>query len=184
MCIRRFVLSLLFVGLLTGTALAQDAALPLSLSRTVNLPVVGLASSETAQVNVVNLASSAQPVNSGGTAPSGGNTASCTGAITFYDISGSTVTSSASFTIGTGQIFSATLPYSLISTSSTSTSASSRTAIRAVVTTTGTASLSSPCSLAANIETFDTATGVTHVHVEGGTLPLAGLVGVLQSLQR
>jgi hypothetical protein len=182
MRIQEFVPSLLLVGLLTGTALAQDAAMPFSFSRTVNLPVVGLASSETAQVNVVNLAPSAQPVNSGGTAPSGGNTASCTGAITFYDISGSTVTSSASFTIGTGQIFSATLPYSQISTSSTS--ASSRTAIRAVVTSTGTASLTSPCSLAANIETFDTATGVTHVHVEGGTLPLAGLLPVLQSLQR
>jgi hypothetical protein len=184
MRIQEFVPSLLLVGLLTGTALAQEAAQPFSLSRTVYLPVVGLASSETAQVNVVNLASSAQPVNSGGTAPSGGNTASCTGAITFYDISGSTVTSSASFTIGTGQIFSATLPYSQISTSSTSASASSRTAIRAVVTSTGTASLSSPCSLASNIETFDTATGVTHVHVEGGTLPLAGLLPVLQSLQR
>jgi len=182
MRIQEFVPSLILVGLLTGTALAQDAALPFSLSRTVNLPVVGLASSETAQVNVVNLAASAQPVNSGGTVPSGGNTASCTGSITFYDISGSAVTSSSSFTIGTGQIFSATLPYSQTSTSSTN--ASSRTAIRAVVTVTGTASLSSPCSLAANMETFDTATGVTHVHVEGGTLPLAGLVGVLQSLQR
>ena len=79
---QKFVPSLMLVGLLTGTALAQEAALPFSLSRTVNLPVVGLASSETAQVNVVNLAPSAQPVNNGGTAPSGGNTASCTGSIT------------------------------------------------------------------------------------------------------
>jgi hypothetical protein len=182
MRIQKFVPSLMVVGLWTGAALAQNAALPASYSRTVNLPVVGLASSETAQVNVVNLAPSAEPVT-GGTVPSGGNTASCTGGITFYDISGNALTSSPSFTIGTGQIFSATLPYSQIPASSTS--ASGRTAIRAVVTITGTPSLSTaPCSLAANIETFDTSTGVTHVHVEGGTLPLSGLVGVLKSLER
>ena len=37
-----------------------------------------------------------------------------------------------------------------------------RTTIRAIVTT------NSACSVTANIETFDTATGVTHIHVEGG----------------
>jgi hypothetical protein len=178
---QNFVPLLMVVGLWTGAALAQNAALPISFSRTVNLPVVGLANSETAQVNVVNLAPSAQPVSTGST-PSGGNTASCTGGITFYDISGNAITSSSSFTIGTGQIFSATLPYSQVPAASTS--ASGRTAIRAVVTFMGTASLTSVCSLASNIETFDTSTGVTHVHVEGSTLPLAGLVGVLQSFER
>jgi hypothetical protein len=177
---QRFVPLLMVLGLWTGAALAQNAALPVSFSRTVNLPVVGLATSETAQVNVVNLAPSAQPVSTGST-PSGGNTASCTGGITFYNASGNAVTSSSSFTIGTGQIFSATLPYSEISTSSTS--ASARTAIRAVVTITGTPGVLAPCSLAANIETFDTTTGVTHVHVEG-TLALSGVFSGVGPLER
>jgi hypothetical protein len=180
MRLQRFVPLLMVLGLWTGAALAQNAALPATLSRTVNLPVVGLASSETAQVNVVNLAPSAQPVT--GSTPTGGNSASCTGGITFYNASGNALSSSSSFTIGTGQIFSATLPYSEISTSSSS--AGARTAIRAVVTITGTPGVLAPCSLAANIETFDTSTGVTHVHVEGGTLALSGLFAGLGPLER
>lgn len=176
---QKFVPLLMVVGLCAGTALAQLPVIPSSFSRTVNLPVIGLASSETAQVNVVNLAPSAQPVTTGGISTSRGATPSCAGSIAFYNGSGSAIGSSTSFTIGSGQIFSATLPYS--DTSTTATAASGRTAIRAVVTITGTNTLSTPCAPSANIETFDTATGVTHVHVEGSSA-LVTLTGLLSGL--
>jgi hypothetical protein len=164
MRLQKFVPLLIVVGLCAGTASAQLPVIPSSFSRTVDLPVVGLASSETAQVNVVNLAPSAQPVITAGISASGGATASCAGSIAFYNGSGSAIGSSTSFTIGTGQIFSATLAYS--DTSSTATAASGRTAVRAVVTVTESGS---PCAPSANMETFDTTTGVTHVHVEGSS---------------
>jgi hypothetical protein len=167
------------MSLCAETALAQHPSALSTISRTVNLPVVGLASSETAQVNVINLASSFMAAT--GAVPSEGTTASCTGGITFYNASGNIIGSSASFTIGSGQIFSATLPYSEISTSSTS--ASGRTSIRAVVAITGTNTAATPCSLASNVETFDTATGVTHVHAEGSTVSFASLLGILESVQ-
>src|SRR5580700_1946406 len=60
-------------------------------------PPIGLAASETAQVNIVNTAS--QPI--GGPAPS------CTGTITFYNASGAIIGAATSFAVGSGQIFSA-----------------------------------------------------------------------------
>jgi hypothetical protein len=174
MLFQTFVALPIAAALLAGAAQAQSAALPVSFTKTVNLPVVGVASTETAQVNVVNLAPSVQSVSAGGTVPTEGFIASCTGGITFYSASGNIITSSATFTIGTGQIFSATLPYSEIPAGG----ASARTPIRAAVTITGTNSATTPCSLASNIEVFDTATGVAHVHVEGNTLGLPGLIGI------
>jgi hypothetical protein len=148
---QRFALLLIAVSVGTSTALAQHVSAGSTVTRDVNLPAVGLASSETAQINVVNLAS----------ASSSGTTASCTGTITFYNASGSAIGSTTSFTIGTGQISSASLPYS-------DTGATGRTSIRGVVTLTETAGSGVPCALASDIETYDAATGVTHVHA-GGT---------------
>jgi hypothetical protein len=96
--------------------------------------------------------------------------------------SGGAVGSSASFTIGSSQIFSATLPYS--DSSSAGTSTSGRTAIRALVIIGATNSAATLCSLAANIETFDTATGVTHVHVDGTSSTLTGLLSLLPTDER
>jgi hypothetical protein len=169
----RLVSLLISICLWTGTTFAQTAA-PIY-TRTVNLPVVGLASSETAQVNVVNLAPSVAPVVTGGAVPTGGITASCTGGITFYDTNGNSITS-ATFTIGSGQIYSAPLAYSAIPPSGDRPSGNGRTAIWSTVTINGPNNSSTPCLLASNVETFDTMTGVTHVHTEGSTvaLPLVG----------
>ena len=71
MRLQQYLLSLIFVGLCTGTALAQTGAIPALFSRTLNLPVVGLASSETAQVNVVNLAAPVPAGTNGGVHRSG-----------------------------------------------------------------------------------------------------------------
>jgi len=164
----RLVLSVIAISLCACAALAQ---LPATLPRTVNLPVVGLASSETAQVNVVNLAPSVMAVTTGGSLPSEGSIASCKGGITFYDAAGTLINTPAAttFTIGTGQIFSAALAYSDIAAGDRP-SGNGRTAVRATVTLNGTDAGGAPCTLASNIETFDTAAGVTHVHVEGATV--------------
>jgi hypothetical protein len=173
----RLISSLIAISLSAGAALAQPA-IPDTIPSTVNLPVVGLASSETAQVNVVNLANSFQFTT--GAFSSGAITASCTGAISFYDASGSAIGSATPFTIGSGQIFSATVPYSAIIPADPPPSGNGRTTIRATVTINRTGSGGIPCSPASNIETFDTATGVTHVHVESGRTFL-GLAGLLQA---
>jgi hypothetical protein len=167
----RFALLLSAVSLWTGAAWAQP--LPASIvPRIVNLPVVNLASSETAQVNVVNLAASFTAVT-GAALPTGGATASCTGTITFYTAAGTSLGSGTPFTIGTGQISSASLPYSqLVSPNG------GRTPIRAVVTLTETAGSGVPCTLASNIEIYDTSSGVTNVHVEGGLAAFSGFIAV------
>src|SRR5580698_72872 len=163
-----FLPVLIAVSLGTGVSLAQE---PSSVPRVVNLAVVGLASSETAQVNVVNLAPSVQSVTPG-SVPAEGAKALCTGGITFYNSSGNVITSSPSFSITSGQIFSATLPYS--ETLPTNGTSSARTAVWATVTIGGN-NTAGACEPAANIETFDTATGVTHLHVEASTLAVPTL---------
>jgi hypothetical protein len=142
---------LIAISLYTCAALAQPA-LPTP-TRTVDLPVVGLASSETAQVNV---ASPGFTGISDAPLPS-----PCTGTIAFYNASGAAIGSSTSFSITLAQVFSASVPYSAVVPGDPPPTGNGRTTIRAIVTT------SAACAVIANIETFDTATGVTHVHVEG-----------------
>jgi hypothetical protein len=117
-------------------------------------PPIGLAASETAQVNVANT----------GTPSTGGTAPSCTGTITFYNAGGSIIGAATSFAVGSGQIFSATLPYASTG------AAGSRTVVRAQIAlltvTTGSLQLA-PCALASSLETYDTATGVTHSLIAG-----------------
>jgi hypothetical protein len=149
----RFLPLLAVISLWTASALSQPI-IPSTLPLPMNLPVVGLASSETAQVNVVNLAPSGLFMSG---SFSTGTTGPCTGTIAFYNAAGSALGNPASFSISTGQVFSATLPYSDV----TGTSKDARTVVRATVTT------NPPCAVNTNIETYDTMSGVTHVHVEG-----------------
>jgi hypothetical protein len=177
MHLRRFVLLLIAVSAWTGAALAQQPSASSVISRIVNLPLVNLVSSETAEVNVVNLAPSVMSVTPGAL-PAEGSLASCKGAITFYTSAGASIGSGTPFTIGTSQIFSASLPYSAIPQNDLVVSSTGRTPVRAVVTINWTVG-TGPCSLASNIETYDTSTGVTNVHVEGGQ---AAFPEILQTL--
>ena len=139
MFIRQFVLPLI----VTVWAMAQTTT---TATRTASFPPVGLAASETAQINVVNLAGN-------GTTTA----ASCMGSISFVGPTGAVIGAATAFTVTSGQIFSATLPYAKIA-------ASGRTTVRGVVSltvTTGTAR--PPCTLETSLETFDTATGATHM---------------------
>jgi hypothetical protein len=143
---RRLVMTLA-VSALAGAAMAQTTTTG-TITRESNLPAVGLAPSETAQVNVVNLA----------TASSSGTAASCSGTIAFVNGSGATIGTATPVTVTSGEIKSASLPFSM-------TGAASRTEIRAVLTLTETSGSGVPCALSSSFETYDTASGVTHVYV-------------------
>jgi hypothetical protein len=142
----------LVLTLLAAPALwAQSSTTSSTFTATQNLAPVGLASSETAQVNVVNVAE----------ASSSGTAASCTGSISFLNSSGTVIGSATTYTLGTNQLKSVSLPYS-------STAATGRAEIRAVITQTITSGSDVPCRLLTSLETYDTASGVTHVYLSGG----------------
>ena len=84
--------------------------------------LVGLGSTETAQIAVVNLAP----------APSSGPVASCAGSIGFFSAAGVAIGTATVFTLGTGQAASARLPFPSAGASGP------RTLIRGVVTVTRT----------------------------------------------
>lgn len=126
-----------------------------------SLPPVGVASSESLQVNLVNNATG--PADPNSTAPL------CSGTIVFYGATGSAIGAAMNFAIGGGAIFSASLPYSAMGATG------GRTVVRAAITLSTTwAGLVPPpaCALGSSIETFDTLTGVTHAFAAGTTPPL------------
>jgi hypothetical protein len=144
--------------LATVTALGQTVAAPVYSVWSV-LPPMGLASSETVQVNIVNNA----PLMPGAATPS------CAGSVAFYNESGSIIGTATTFTVGSGQIFSVTLPFGSAGASG------SRTVIRAQITPAVVtwAGLEPPpsCILASSLETYDTATGATHAFAAGVAAP-------------
>ena len=146
MSIRKLVLTVL-----AAAAPALWAQTTSTYTNTQNLPPIGLASSETAQINVVNVAE----------ASSSGTAASCTGSISFLNSSGTVIGTATTYTLGTNQLKSVSLPYASVG-------ASGRTEVRGVITQTGTAPSDVPCQLLVSLETFDTASGVTHVYLSGG----------------
>src|SRR5579863_6223267 len=94
-----------FHKLLTAAAFTAAAALSQTttsgtVTETSNTAPVGLASSETAQINVINTA----------TASSSGTAASCTGTISFLNASGKAIGTATPFTVASGVIASASLP--------------------------------------------------------------------------
>jgi hypothetical protein len=154
MSIRRMLLMMSAAGVLTtACAVAQTTTTSSTATRQSTSAPIGLAGSETRQVNVTNTA----------TASSSGRAASCTGAIGFVNSSGTAIGSATSFTVTSGQTFSASLPFNKVAASGT------RAEIRGVVTVTeSTGSGAAPCQLTTSLETFDTATGVTHVYQANG----------------
>jgi hypothetical protein len=170
--------------MLRNTALPLFAAVSVfgqitnTLTTPSSVPPVGLAVTETAQVNVVNTAVASSLVSGGGVpggSASGGTTGpSCSGSIAFYNSKGAIIGSAATFTVTTGQIFSVALPYSSTAGSG------ARTVIRAVITnqTPITALGIPPCDLAYSMEIYDTATGVAHAVVSGVVAPPLGPIHI------
>jgi hypothetical protein len=141
--------------ILAGAALAQSTTTTTTFTRNSNLAPIGLATTETVQVNLVNTA----------TATASGTAASCTGSVSFYNAAGAIIGTATSFTLTSGQISSVKLPYASAGASG------SRAVVRPVVTATGTrGSGAAPCALSISVETYDTATGVTHVFEPDGSI--------------
>lgn len=138
---------------------------------TYNLPPIGLAPSETLQINLVNTAAALPTTTAATPAP-------CTGSVVFLNANGTLVGTQTNFTIGSGKIFSVPLPGS---------SLASRTIIRAQIvntvtvteTITGVAIPEGPsvtaifappsCALGSSLEIFDTATGAMHAFIAGSS---------------
>ncbi len=155
MLLQRYAYSLIATAALTMGAWGQTTTTN-TVTQTFNLPPVGLATSETAQINVSNLAANA----------ANGTAASCTGTISFVNASGATIGSATSFTVGAGKTDSVSQPYS-------GTAASGRTEVRGVITLTTTSNALAPCHLISSMETFDTSSGVTHAYIDGPTASAA-----------
>jgi hypothetical protein len=154
--LRRSVLALALAVCAAGGLSAQTSSS--TVTRNFPFSPIGFASSETAQINVVNLANNS----------SSGTAASCAGMISFLNSSGSAIVAATPFTVTSGQIFSAALPFA-------KTAASGRTTIRGLVSLTeSTTSSNPPCELQVSMETFDTSTGVTHAYLAGGGLLIGG----------
>ncbi|HTA45675.1 MAG TPA: hypothetical protein VK789_24675 [Bryobacteraceae bacterium] len=149
---------------------------PATETSTTNLPAIGLASTETVQVNVLNTIP-IFPSTSPTTAPP-----DCSGAIAFYDANGNMIGSATDFKVGHGQTSSAKLPYASAAASGTA-----RIVVRAAISVTmSTVTPPTPitgggpvlpffpptCFLTSSLETYDTATGVTHTFY-AGTAPQA-----------
>ena len=148
MCIRSFTgTSFLAAALAAASAFAQGTTSTTTTTRNFIFPPVGLGSTETAQVNVVNIA----------TASSRGTAASCTGSISFANASGAVIGKATIFTVGSNQIVSVSLPFGISGLAGT------HGEILASVSQTVTFPSSAPCSLVFSLETFATATGETHV---------------------
>ena len=182
MLVRRNHLLLISCLMLATCAVAQPTTSSLTLpaspaySIPYNFPPIGLAFTETLQINVISQPSvpAISPYGTcdlcstfGVTAPVTTTTPPiamptvCTGTVTFNDSAGKTIGSPIPFSIGvSGQVFSAPLPFS----------ATRFTGFRGIVV----ASLlqtvpasTGACSLAMSLETFDTNTGVTHAVLNG-----------------
>jgi hypothetical protein len=139
------------------------------------LPPIGLAATESAQVNVANTALPS---------PAGGAEPVCNGTIAFYggaSDGGTVIGPVTGFSLQSGQIAWAALPYA------TTGASGSRTVIRVAITLspvnimTGAGPQVAPCTLTSSLETYDTGTGVTHASVAGVTPP--AFVGVLQQVK-
>lgn len=139
-----------------SSAVAQTAT---TANRQFAFPPVGLGSSETAEVNLINVAANI----------TNGAAASCTGNVTFTNAAGTTLGTPTAFTLTSGQVATARLPFASLGASGT------RGVIRAIVNdTVPTAAPRPPCALEFTFQTFDTGTGANHT-VQTGALRGFGL---------
>lgn len=138
---------LILAPVLLACAFGQGTTGAALMLRNFTFPPVGLASSETAQLNVVNVASVAnaaiaKPV--------------CAGTVTFTNASGVVIGDPISFTTTGSQTFSTQLTFPKLASAG----------VRAEFVASILQNLAVPpsgfCSMAFSLETFDTATGVTH----------------------
>ncbi len=141
---------LLLIALWLPIAAVAQTTTTSTRTDTHSLAPFGLGSTETARITVVNLAAAA----------STGTAASCVGTISFLSATGTVIGTATSFTIGSSQVATASLPFG------SSGLTGNRGDLRAVISLTHTNG--TPCVLAASLATFDTSSGATHLYVPDG----------------
>ena len=157
-------------ALMAVSVMAQNNAatpIPATFTRSYNFVPIGIAGTETLQVNVVN-APSATPTATSTLAP-----VACTGSISFADASGKAIGSPVSFSVTPGQIFSAPLPFG-------KTGYSSRGEVVATVQQTVQFTSASQCALSMSVEVFDTNSGVTHAILTSASPAFPALFSVIE----
>ncbi len=132
-------------------AFAQGTITLSTFTRSYSFPPVGLANTETAQLNVLNIATGSSAANAA--APS------CAGTVTFANASGKTIGTPTTFTTTGSEVFSTQLTFSQLAPTGT------RGEFVASVQLTGLLTTNAQCSLVFSLETFDDTTGVTHVYL-------------------
>ena len=154
MFLRHVLAAAAITGLLAAGAVAQTTATNTS---TREFPLIGLGSTETVQINVLNQA----------TTSASGASASCAGTIAFLNASGAAILPSTSFTLSSGQISSVSLPFA-----SAGAAGKAHTVVRGVITLNHTANV--PCRLVSTLELYDSTTGVTHSTSNAGAIAPIG----------
>lgn len=125
------------------------------------VPPVGLAATETAQIDITSAAAGYSGFSAG----------TCDASVTFYGPDGAAIGLPFNFTLGkTAEIYSAALPYIAVGSKASPTPISAQMALTAMPDSVFyPASAVLPCVAAFSLKTFDTATGVTHVYMAGQT---------------
>jgi hypothetical protein len=132
---------------ISASAFAQTTSI--TSTSNFSFPLVGLATTETVGVNLINLAADF----------TNGNAASCTGSVTFISQAGATIGTATTFTLAAGAVGVIILPFSASGIIGT------RGLVRTVVSATTTSNV--PCSLSYSLNTYDTVGGATHVFMQG-----------------
>jgi hypothetical protein len=159
MFLRNVIASVVISCLIAVGAMAQTT---ITTTTTREFALIGLGSTETAQINVLNLATTSLT----------GASASCAGTIAFLNTSGATIGTSTSFTLATGQISSAILPFA----SAGAGLGKVHTVVRGEITLNQTSRV--PCRLVSSLEVYDTNSGVTHSTSGVGALATVGPISV------
>lgn len=160
MILRKLAATLIAAGACSLAAYAQTTAA--SATRTFTFPLVGLGSTETASISLINTASNS---TSGATTTA----ASCTGSVSFVGATNVALGTATSFTIASNQSATITLPFTKANITGI------RGEIRGIVSYAHTSGV--PCSLQFNFETYDSVAGATHVHLEGSAPEANGFGG-------
>ena len=145
-------------------AFGQGAPTAPSATRDYSFPPVGLATSETAQLNVLNIAPASTAT--GAAAPS------CTGTVTFSDATGKTIGTPTNFTTTGSQVTSTQLSFNQLPLPTSG----PRVEFVANVQLNVSSPEKAPCALAFSLETFDSTSGVTHVYL-GSSSTGTALIG-------
>jgi len=151
MFFRRFLI-IAAVGCAVPAMWAQGT--PASFTNNYVFPPVGLGSTETASVTVVNRATAFLSSNSRTSSPPA-VAPSCTGTISFSNANG-VIGTPTPFTVGSEQLKTVTQPFTGAGLTGI------RGEIQATVSLTISTSMRAACSLAMSLETYDTTTGATH----------------------